>query len=83
MITDLLCQHQKMWPLWTLNQEELVKMKSRLIQKLVVSLTENMNRIKACEEEKKKWELDVHLIKQKKTQKLNEICKKFKAHEKI
>lgn len=53
MITDLLCQHQKMWPLWTLNQEELVKMKSRLIQKLVVSLTENMNRIKACEEEKK------------------------------
>lgn len=53
VITDLLSQ--KIWPLWTLtlNQEELVKTKSRPVQKLVVSLTESMNRIKTCEEKKK------------------------------
>lgn len=45
-------------------------MKSRPLQKLVISLTESINRIKACEGKKiKKWELDVHLIKQQKAQK--------------
>lgn len=36
----------------SLNPEQLVKTKSRRVQKLVVSLTESMNRIKAWEEKK-------------------------------
>ena len=38
----------------SMNQEEFKKTKSNSVQKLVVSLTESINRIKACEEEKKK-----------------------------
>lgn len=51
----------------SLNQEKLVKTKLRPVQTLVVTLTENMSRIKASEGKKGSGELDVHLIKQQQT----------------
>lgn len=53
------------------NKGELIKTKSRLVRRLIVSLTESMNRNK--DHEKKK--LGVHQVKQQKTQKLNEAFK--------